>query len=140
METYLNYHSKNINVHTICNIYIHYDISASFQLPHILMNCIECSSPRVLFEHILNNIPLEPDRDYDTDDNDLDEDDYIQCENMTDFVRLLVNLVRKSSLGKDTLYIVCLLLFLCRYTVGFIYFIELKQQYLVFHFSPSLSK
>lgn len=73
------------------------------KLPHILMNCIECSSPRVLFEYILNNIPKHAS----LDEDDVDEDDeYIQCDNMTDFVRLLKNGVVNSFFGEQTLYII----------------------------------
>jgi len=73
------------------------------KLPHILMNCIECSSPRVLYEYILNNIPKDTDIDEDEDD---DDDVYTSCDNMTDFVRQLKNHVESSFLGEQTLYIV----------------------------------
>jgi len=81
-----------------------------YKLPHILMNCIECSSPRVLFEHILNNIPADSainDNASEVDsDTDMDDDTYVTCDDMTDFVRQLTQTVAGSSLGRQTLYIV----------------------------------
>ncbi|XP_005089925.1 origin recognition complex subunit 5 [Aplysia californica] len=75
------------------------------KLPHILINCVECSSPRVLFEHILNNIPQNPDADIPDCDDD-DEEEYIQCDDMTSFVRQLTNIVSEKPFGEQTLYIV----------------------------------
>uniref|UniRef100_A0A0B7A6K7 Origin recognition complex subunit 5 n=1 Tax=Arion vulgaris TaxID=1028688 RepID=A0A0B7A6K7_9EUPU len=82
-----------------------------YMLPHIHLNCIECSNPRFLFEHILNNLPLQEVTKNESDDPSTlmgieSDDDYIQCDNMTDFIKQLVSLVSDSPLKNKTLYIV----------------------------------
>ncbi|CAG5115040.1 unnamed protein product [Candidula unifasciata] len=83
------------------------------KLPYIFLNSIECSSPRFLFEHILNNLPVQGSYQISQDLNNLlniengdDDDDYIQCDNLTDFIRLLVSFISESPLKNQTLYLV----------------------------------
>lgn len=62
-------------------------------------NCIECSSSRYLFEHILNSLPAGA-------ANGENNDKRISCDNMNDFVRLLKLEVGRRQLLDETIYIV----------------------------------
>ncbi|RUS89133.1 hypothetical protein EGW08_003141 [Elysia chlorotica] len=81
-----------------------------YKLPHIFINCVECSSLRFLVEEILNNLPLQDvsnsEVDADADDMNPDNENFVRCEDLTDFVRTLKSLVSDNELGKETLYIV----------------------------------
>ena len=80
-----------------------------FQLPHVFMNCIECSAPRVLYEYILNNMP---DESSDTENDDFGDDNYVSCDDMTDFVKRLRNKISSCDLGKQTFYTFSITFFL----------------------------
>ncbi|KAK6993786.1 origin recognition complex subunit 5 [Biomphalaria glabrata] len=74
------------------------------KLPHIVMNCVECSSPRFLFEHIFNNMPKGNGVSNTNSANT--DDEYTDCEDMTSFIRQLVKAVTDNGLRNETLYIV----------------------------------
>ncbi|GFS11391.1 origin recognition complex subunit 5, partial [Elysia marginata] len=80
------------------------------KLPHIFINCVECSSLRFLVEEILNNLPLQCSSQSETSSRAQDmldyEESFIRCEDLTDFVRNLKGLVSDSELKRETLYIV----------------------------------
>ena len=69
-----------------------------FQLPHVLVNCVESFTARLIFEHILYKL-----QDLDEDD---DQNAPPKCENMTDFLRLLKHSLSAKELTKETFYIV----------------------------------
>ncbi|GFO28827.1 origin recognition complex subunit 5 [Plakobranchus ocellatus] len=83
-----------------------------YKLPHIFINCVECSSLRFLVEEILNNLPLKSQTDTGGASDmegtgfDDDEDRFIRCDDLTDFVRSFKSLIADSELKKETLYIV----------------------------------
>nr|XP_002740279.1 PREDICTED: origin recognition complex subunit 5-like [Saccoglossus kowalevskii] len=75
-------------------------ILQTLQLPHAIVNCVECYTQRLLYEHILNQVGdviPSPDNNYSC---------YARCDNMNDFVRLLKNLIEEKELGSRTLFIV----------------------------------
>ncbi|KAK3762807.1 hypothetical protein RRG08_040502 [Elysia crispata] len=80
------------------------------KLPHIFINCVECSSQRFLVEEILNNLPLNNHAGnkiaVHADDITNENEDFVRCEDLTDFVRNLKSLVSDNELRKETLYIV----------------------------------
>ncbi len=58
-----------------------------------MVNCVECYTPRLMFEHILNHLSHTvpaPSNDFAS---------YARCDNMTDFVRLLAQLLNDSYQG-----------------------------------------
>ncbi|CAL1532246.1 unnamed protein product [Lymnaea stagnalis] len=79
------------------------------KLPYICINCVECSSPRFLFEHILNNMP-HVSHNFDSPNSatfdGTDNDEYLHCDDMTSFIHHLVKIVQSSDLKNETLYIV----------------------------------
>ena len=69
------------------------------QLRHVLVNCVECYTARLMYEHILNelaSVQPGPENEYAT---------YARCENMNDFVKLLKQLVQEEDI-QETIYIV----------------------------------
>ncbi|KAH9493211.1 Origin recognition complex subunit 5 [Bulinus truncatus] len=75
-----------------------------YKLPHILMNCVECSSPRFLFEHVLNNLPksfVEIEKKVSSQD-----ENQIDCDDMSSFIRQLSKGVTNNGLRNETLYLV----------------------------------
>ena len=75
--------------------------SVTFQLPHVLVNCVECYSQRFLYEHILNHL--------NGDSSTLVESSsLLKCENMNDFIRLLKQVLKEKGLESQTVYIVSL--------------------------------
>lgn len=71
----------------------------SQQLPHVLVNCVECYNQRFLYEHILNTLKCEA-------ESLLNTSELVRCDNMNDFVRLLKNIVSEKALDSQTFYIV----------------------------------
>lgn len=68
------------------------------QLPNIFVNCIECFNGRLMFEHILNNIQtLQQNGDKD--------DEFIRCDNMNDFIKMMKKLLTVENFGEETLFI-----------------------------------
>ena len=65
---------------------------------------------RFMVEEILNNLPLQGSTDSETpataENIAGDDDNFVRCEDLTEFVRSLKNLVSESELEKQTLYIV----------------------------------
>lgn len=78
------------------------------QLSHIYINCVECSSLRFLMEEILNNLPhqISLESGLHAQIQDTEDESFIRCEDLTEFVRNLRKIVSESDLGKETLYIV----------------------------------
>ncbi|XP_001624329.2 origin recognition complex subunit 5 [Nematostella vectensis] len=67
------------------------------ELQHVLVNCVECFTGRLLYEHIL----------YQLEDIDDGTDLFPpRCENVAEFLRLLKLKATKLNLEKETLYIV----------------------------------
>ena len=72
----------------------------TLQLPHALVNCVECQTQRNLCESALNQIAgIEP-----SSENNYEV--FSRCDNMNDFVRLLKGLVKDNGLSEQTVYIV----------------------------------
>ena len=72
----------------------------TLQLPHALVNCVECQTQRNLCESALNQIAgVEP-----SSENNYEV--FSRCDNMNDFVRLLKGLVKEKGLSEETVYIV----------------------------------
>ena len=72
----------------------------TLQLPHALVNCVECQTQRNLCESALNQIAgVEP-----SSENNYGV--FSRCDNMNDFVRLLKGLVKENGLSERTVYIV----------------------------------
>ena len=67
-------------------------------MPFALINCIECFTPRLLYESIL--LQLEH------CDNSGDNFIYPRCENMNAFIRLLKYQIKEQEHGNETVYIV----------------------------------
>ncbi|KAL4226958.1 Origin recognition complex subunit 5 [Mactra antiquata] len=72
----------------------------SLQVPHVLVNCVECYSQRYLYEHILNNI------NHGEKVSTKHYDDLMKCDNMNDFIRLIKQVLEEKKLLNQTLYIV----------------------------------
>ncbi|XP_050414191.1 origin recognition complex subunit 5 isoform X2 [Patella vulgata] len=70
-------------------------IFKTLQLPHVLVNCVECYNARFLYEHILNNLPQS-----------VKSSDHYRCDNMNDFVRQFQQIVKDGCLINETVYIV----------------------------------
>ena len=73
----------------------------TFQLPHVLVNCVECYSQRFLYEHILNHLNGEL-------STLVESSSLLKCENMNDFIRLLKQVLKERGLESQTVYIVSL--------------------------------
>ena len=73
----------------------------TFQLPHVLVNCVECYSQRFLYEHILNHLNGEL-------STLVESSSLLKCENMNDFIRLLKQVLKEKGLESQTVYIVSL--------------------------------
>ncbi|XP_041109987.1 origin recognition complex subunit 5 [Polyodon spathula] len=68
------------------------------QLPHALLNCVECFTSRLLFEHILNQLYAHspsPDNEFSS---------HTRCDSFNDFIRLYRQLADLHQ--QDTTYIV----------------------------------
>ena len=76
-----------------------FKFSLFLQLPHVLVNCVECYSQRFLYEHILNQLHEEL-------STLVESSSMMRCENMNDFVRLLKQVLIEKGLGDQTVYIV----------------------------------
>lgn len=68
------------------------------QLPHVLVNCVESFTARLIFEHVL----------YQLQDSDKEDDLTAspKCDNMTDFLRHLKHNLLSKDLANETFYIV----------------------------------
>ncbi|KAK6488370.1 origin recognition complex subunit 5 isoform X1 [Huso huso] len=74
-------------------------LSLSLQLPHALLNCVECFTSRLLFEHILNQLCAHspsPDNEFSS---------HTRCDSFNDFIRLYRQLADLQQ-QKSTTYIV----------------------------------
>ena len=72
------------------------------QLPYALVNCIECFTPRFLFESIL----LQLENCNDSGTTDVDDLVYPRCDNMNAFLRLLKYQIKDQNRKEETVYIV----------------------------------
>ncbi|XP_020382328.1 origin recognition complex subunit 5 isoform X1 [Rhincodon typus] len=72
----------------------------TLKFPHVIVNCVECFSSRMLFEQILNELQghsLSPKNEYSS---------YLQCNTLNEFVLLYKQVVHKQNLHNQTVYIV----------------------------------
>ena len=69
----------------------------SFQLPHVVVNCVECYSQRLLFECILNAAANH------TPSKTNGYASYAKCDNLCDMLRILKQLLADQ---KETFYVV----------------------------------
>ncbi|XP_053571088.1 origin recognition complex subunit 5 [Bombina bombina] len=70
------------------------------ELPHVIVNCVECFSPRLLFEQILNQLHNHcpsAENEYSS---------YERCDTFNEFVRLYKKATSSHDLQDETLYIV----------------------------------
>ncbi|KAG8441950.1 hypothetical protein GDO86_010942 [Hymenochirus boettgeri] len=70
------------------------------ELPSAFVNCVECCTPRLLFEQILDQLHQHcpaPENEFSS---------YERCDSLNDFVRLFTRGILKQSLEKETFYIV----------------------------------
>ena len=76
-------------------LYFTLHLNCLFQLPHVVVNCVESFSSRLIYEHILTKLqddgqnPVAP-----------------RCDNMTDFVRMLRQSITAQGFQNETFYIV----------------------------------
>ncbi|XP_053322467.1 origin recognition complex subunit 5 [Spea bombifrons] len=80
--------------------YILETLLSTLELPSAVINCIECFSPRLLFEEILNKLHNHcpaPENDFSS---------YERCDSLNDFVRLFKKAISCQGLEKETVYIV----------------------------------
>ncbi|XP_027694651.1 origin recognition complex subunit 5 isoform X2 [Vombatus ursinus] len=69
------------------------------ELPHVIVNCVECFTSRILLEHILNQLNcLNSSKDECTS--------YIACDSFNDFVRLFKKVTQDQGVDDQTVYIV----------------------------------
>ncbi|CAH2285379.1 origin recognition complex subunit 5 [Pelobates cultripes] len=80
--------------------YVLQTVLNTLELPHAFVNCVECFSPRLLFEEILNKLfhhcPA-PENEYSSIE---------RCDTLNDFVRMYKKAVTSEDLEKETVYIV----------------------------------
>ncbi|XP_068962896.1 origin recognition complex subunit 5 isoform X1 [Petaurus breviceps papuanus] len=69
------------------------------ELPHVIVNCVECFSSRILLEHILNQL----NRLSSSEDECAS---YITCDSFNDFVRLFKKVTQDQGVDDQTVYIV----------------------------------
>ncbi|XP_043824233.1 origin recognition complex subunit 5 isoform X5 [Dromiciops gliroides] len=69
------------------------------ELPHVIVNCIECFTSRILLEQILNHLNcLNSSKDESTS--------HIACDSFNDFVRLFKKVTQDQGVDDQTVYIV----------------------------------
>lgn len=78
-----------------CSVFF---LCSTMQLPHVLVNCVESFTARLIFEHVL----------YQLQDSDREDDLNAspKCDNMTDFLRYLKHYLLSKELTDETFYIV----------------------------------
>uniref|UniRef100_A0A8C5MRB1 Origin recognition complex subunit 5 n=1 Tax=Leptobrachium leishanense TaxID=445787 RepID=A0A8C5MRB1_9ANUR len=72
----------------------------TLELPYALINCVECFSPRLIYEEILNKLHNH----YPAPENEYSS--YERCDTFNDFVRMFKKAVVSEDLVKETVYIV----------------------------------
>uniref|UniRef100_A0A4W3ISS3 Origin recognition complex subunit 5 n=1 Tax=Callorhinchus milii TaxID=7868 RepID=A0A4W3ISS3_CALMI len=80
--------------------YVMQTLLKTCKLPHVIVNCVECFSSRMLFEQILNQLQghcLSPENEYSS---------FLRCDTLNDFVRLFKQLIHEQNLHEQTIYIV----------------------------------
>ncbi|XP_051889857.1 origin recognition complex subunit 5 isoform X2 [Pristis pectinata] len=70
------------------------------ELPHVIVNCVECFSSRMLFEYILNQLQ----GNWLSSENE--RTSYLRCNSLNEFVLLFKQVVREQNLLNQTVYIV----------------------------------
>uniref|UniRef100_A0A8C5MMX8 Orc1-like AAA ATPase domain-containing protein n=1 Tax=Leptobrachium leishanense TaxID=445787 RepID=A0A8C5MMX8_9ANUR len=71
----------------------------TLELPYALINCVECFSPRLIYEEILNKLHNH----YPAPENEYSS--YERCDTFNDFVRMFKKAVVSEDLVKETVYI-----------------------------------
>ncbi|XP_071960381.1 origin recognition complex subunit 5-like [Antedon mediterranea] len=75
-------------------------ILTKLELPHAIVNCVECHTQRLLYEQILNKVAgyqADPSNNYGC---------YARCDNANDFMRLLKSAIAERGAQEETVYIV----------------------------------
>ncbi|XP_074050087.1 origin recognition complex subunit 5 isoform X3 [Macrotis lagotis] len=71
----------------------------TWELPHVIVNCVECFTSRILLEQVLNQLNcLNSSKDECTS--------YISCDSFNDFVRLFKKVTQDQGVDDQTVYIV----------------------------------
>ena len=70
----------------------------TIQLPHVLVNCVESFTARLIFEHVLYQLQ--------DSDKEVDLPTSPKCDNMTDFLRHLKHNLLSKDIVSETFYIV----------------------------------
>ncbi|CAH1783899.1 unnamed protein product [Owenia fusiformis] len=76
------------------------NILENLQAPHVIIDCVECFTTKLLFERILGGLSRKvpsPENDYTCQ---------IRCENMNDFARLLKQVITDIGCESETVYII----------------------------------
>ena len=71
-----------------------------FQLPHVIINCVECYTLHLMFENILNTVSGHlpaPHNDFTS---------YVRCDTMNQFIHALQEVVQQRYPDGQTVYIV----------------------------------
>ncbi|XP_075439800.1 origin recognition complex subunit 5 [Ascaphus truei] len=80
--------------------YVLQTLLSTLELPCAVVNCVECFTPRLLLEQILNQLHNHcpaPENDYSS---------FERCDTFNDFVRLYKRIVSSPDFQKETVYIV----------------------------------
>ncbi|KAM8967885.1 origin recognition complex subunit 5 [Pelodytes ibericus] len=80
--------------------YVLQTLLSTLELPCAVINCVECFSPRLLFEEILNKLHHHcpaPENEYSSIE---------RCDTFNEFVRLYKKTILNQGLEKETIYIV----------------------------------
>ena len=92
--------AESQNERTVVPFYYYLILVNLFQLPHVYLSCIECYTPKLIYEFILNNLSgnvPSPSNDWRS---------YAKCDNMADFILLLKKVLSEQDLENETTYIV----------------------------------
>ncbi|XP_078409344.1 origin recognition complex subunit 5 isoform X1 [Cetorhinus maximus] len=80
--------------------YVTQTLLKTLKFPHVIVNCVECFSSRMLFEQILNQLQghsLSPANEYSS---------CLQCNTLNEFVLLFKQVVHEQNLNNQTVIIV----------------------------------
>ncbi|XP_051889855.1 origin recognition complex subunit 5 isoform X1 [Pristis pectinata] len=80
--------------------YVIQTLLKTWKLPHVIVNCVECFSSRMLFEYILNQLQ----GNWLSSENE--RTSYLRCNSLNEFVLLFKQVVREQNLLNQTVYIV----------------------------------
>uniref|UniRef100_A0A8C4Q873 Origin recognition complex subunit 5 n=1 Tax=Eptatretus burgeri TaxID=7764 RepID=A0A8C4Q873_EPTBU len=74
-------------------------ILQALQIPHVFLNCVECFTPRLLFEHILASMSSLGEHGSTTEN-------LPRCDNLSEFSRMLHQKLQQLQLHESNVYIV----------------------------------